>query len=138
MKTISKEDLKKLHSVQVEMLLDIDKFCKEKDLTYFLIGGTLLGAIRHQGFIPWDDDVDIGMPRESYEKFIQLYPQTDKSKYYVETMENNPQYFHPYAKVRKSHTLAMEECLVNVRNRNEIFVDVFPFDKVSFQQLLFA
>ena len=64
MKTISQEDLKKLHEVQVEILKDIDKFCQEHNITYFLIAGTLLGAVRHKGFIPWDDDIDVCMPRK--------------------------------------------------------------------------
>ncbi len=131
MESISDKDLEKLHSVLLEMLLDIDKFCKENNLTYFLCGGTLLGAIRHKGFIPWDDDMDIGMPRSDYEKFIKLYPQTNKSKYYVECMENNKDYFHPYAKVRKSNTLVLERFIKGIKDRNEIFVDVFPFDNAT-------
>lgn len=71
MKTISDNDLKKLHEVQVEILKDVDRFCKENNITYFLIAGTLLGSIRHKGFIPWDDDIDIMVDRRNYEKILK-------------------------------------------------------------------
>ena len=59
--------LKRLQDLELEMMLKIDEICKRHDLTYYLMGGTLIGAVRHQGFIPWDDDIDLGMPRPDYE-----------------------------------------------------------------------
>lgn len=64
--------LNKLHNLQVQILDEIVRICDSNNMDYFLIGGTLLGAIRHKGFIPWDDDLDIAMPRKSYDKFISL------------------------------------------------------------------
>lgn len=66
--------LKRLQDLELEMMLKIDEICKRHDLTYYLMGGTLIGAVRHQGFIPWDDDIDLGMPRPDYEKFLQIAP----------------------------------------------------------------
>lgn len=131
MKTISDSDLKKLHEVQVEILKDVDRFCKENNITYFLIAGTLLGSIRHGGFIPWDDDIDIGMMRDDYEKFIKLYPCDKTNKYFVQALENDPDYWHSYAKVRKSNTLMNEKKICNLNLNKEIFIDVFPFDNVA-------
>ena len=71
MKKISLLEQKK---IMMDLLLEFTSFCEEHHLTYFLTGGTLLGAVRHKGFIPWDDDIDVGMPRSDYEKFITLYP----------------------------------------------------------------
>ena len=131
MNKISDSDLKRLHEVQVEIVSDVDKFCKENDITYFLIAGSLLGSIRHKGFIPWDDDIDIGMMRSDYEKFIKLYPNNSKNKYYVQSLETDPKYWQSYAKVRKSNTLMIEERVKDLSVNKEIFIDVFPFDKVS-------
>lgn len=74
-KTYNKEDnseLRKLQLVELEILKFFSQFCEENNLRYYMIGGTMLGAIRHKEFIPWDDDIDIGMPRPDYEKFIEL------------------------------------------------------------------
>ena len=70
MRQLSLEEMKK---IELEMIEDIDRFCAENDIDYFLCGGSLLGAVRHKGFIPWDDDIDIGMTRENYDKFLKLY-----------------------------------------------------------------
>ena len=131
MKTISQEDLKKLHEVQVEILKDIDKFCQEHNITYFLIAGTLLGAVRHKGFIPWDDDIDIGMLRSDYEKFIKTYPSDKNNKYFVQTLETDPNYWHSYAKIRKKNTFMNEAKIASLNLNKEIFVDLFPFDNVK-------
>ena len=66
--------LRKVQLVQLEIAKEIDRVCVQNDIKYFLIGGSLLGAIRHNGFIPWDDDLDIGMLRDDYEKFLKIAP----------------------------------------------------------------
>lgn len=65
-------DIQEIHSVLLNMLIDFDTICRKHKLTYYMVGGTLLGAVRHNGFIPWDDDIDIGMPRPDYERFVNL------------------------------------------------------------------
>ena len=88
-KEYDKETLDKLHQVEMEILDDFVKVCEKHKLRYFLTGGTMLGAVRHSGFIPWDDDVDIGMPREDYDKFIEIGEKALGDKYQLECFEHN-------------------------------------------------
>lgn len=102
------EELKKVQECELEILAEVIKVCNENSIEYFVIGGTALGAVRHSGFIPWDDDIDIGMTRDDYERFLKIAPSKLKSdlflQYYV-TEPNSPTYF---AKVRKNNTQFVE------------------------------
>ncbi len=130
MTKISKKDLQDLKDTELEILKEVADFCDKNNLTYFLIGGTLLGSIRHKGFIPWDDDIDIGMPRNDYEKFIKLYNKDRSKKYFLQCLEYDDNYWLSFAKVRKSNTLMLEETLENTNLNKEIFIDIFPYDTV--------
>ena len=104
----------------------IDSFCSKKDLRYYLTGGSLLGAIRHKGFIPWDDDIDIAMPRKDYEVFSESFNAEKFDNYIYISEKNISKYYLPYGKVIDKRTLLVE----NVANPVEmgINVDVFPID----------
>ena len=122
MKEISFDEAKK---VSLKILIDIAKFCDEHDLTYFLGYGTLIGAVRHKGFIPWDDDIDITMPRKDYNEFIRSY-NADGNRYRV-IAPSDKSSRHSYAKVIDTHTVKIEPMLAYDYPLG-IDVDIFPMD----------
>lgn len=125
---LEQKKLRKLQLVELEILKEIRSICEKYSLEYYLIGGTLLGAVRHQGFIPWDDDLDIVMPREDYEKFIKICEKNLNSDYYLESYRNDNNYWIPFAKMRKNNTLFVEEDTKHMVSHKGIFVDIFPLD----------
>lgn len=133
------ETLRKLQLIEFNILEDFKKICADNNLHYFLIGGTLLGAVRHGGFIPWDDDIDIGMERNEYNKFINIWKnkyQYEQKKYYLQCKEIDERTPLPYAKMRLNGTLFVEKETETSSLHKGIFIDIFPFDclknKVSF------
>ena len=128
--------LRKLQLTELDILIEIDKICKENNIQYFLIGGTLLGAVRHKGFIPWDDDIDVGMIRSDYEKFIDLCLNKNVlgEKYFLHCNESDENYFIPFVKVKKNNTTFAEENIDNIQTHKGIFLDIFPYDNVPKQK----
>lgn len=125
---ISGDTLRKLQMTELEILLKVDEICRKNNIKYFLVGGTLLGAVRHKGFIPWDDDLDIAMPREDYNKFVELSNAELGNLYHFQCLENDKDYWLLFGKVRKSGTIFAEERLKNIQTNKGIFIDVFPLD----------
>ena len=120
--------LRQLQLAELDILLEIDRVCTENNIKYFLDSGTALGAVRHKGFIPWDDDIDICMMRDDYEKFIRLAPEKLSQKYFLQTLKTDPGYNKLHAKVRKNGTVFKEDANL-MRNMNHgLFVDIYPFD----------
>ena len=129
-KEYDKETLDKLHQVELEILDDFVNVCEKHKLRYFLTGGTMLGAIRHSGFIPWDDDIDIGMPREDYDKFIKIGTDALGDKYTLECFELNKNYYLPFAKIKKNNTI-FDEGIIKDKLSKGIFIDIIPFENVD-------
>ena len=128
---LSAEQLEKLQQVELDILIEIDRICKKTNIKYTLIGGSLLGAIRHQGFIPWDDDADVAMLRKEYDKFVkacEVY--LDKEKFYFQDMYCTSGYRWGYAKMRKKDTLFLRCGQEHMPYEQGIFVDIFPVDNV--------
>lgn len=113
------------------MLVDIDRVCREHGIAYFLDSGTLLGARRHGGFIPWDDDIDLGMPRDDYERFLAVAPEALGARYRVTCPNTNPHQAALFAKVMLVGTRFETEETQEAGFEQGIFVDIFPYDAVS-------
>lgn len=120
--------LRKVQLVQLKIAEEIKRICNENGIKYFLTTGTLLGAVRHKGFIPWDDDLDIGMPRNDYDKFLEIAPQKLSSGYFLQTWRNDKDYPLAFAKLRKSGTSFIQSEFKDMDMHHEIWVDIFPYD----------
>lgn len=120
--------LRQVQLAQLEIAKEVKRICEKHDIRYFLDSGSLLGAVRHKGFIPWDDDVDIGFLREEYEKFLKIAPQELQEPFFLQTWDNDPEYPFAFAKVRKRGTVFVETAAMKSKAHNELYVDLFPYD----------
>lgn len=130
---MKQEILDRLHEEMLVIYQEIARVCDKHGLCYFVVGGTLLGAVVHKGYIPWDDDLDIAMPRDDYDRFIELAPKELSAAFYLHHTSTDPDYWLPFAKVRMNNTVFLEEKRKNVKAHAGIYVDVFPFDYASEQ-----
>ncbi len=121
--------LAQLHNVHLEMLDEIDRLCTKHNLSYWLDSGSALGAIRHKGFIPWDDDVDIGMMREDYDKFIAIAKKEMSKDYIIQDNSVEPEYNNFHIKIRKLNTIFPQSYNSEYKYQG-IQLDIFPFDYV--------
>lgn len=124
------EILKKLQTVQIEILSVIDNICREYDIHYSLYAGTMIGAVRHQGFIPWDDDLDICMSRKEYDRFVKLWGKISPKGYVLQNKYTSPGFSQSFTKIRKDHTTFLQEKDLNMDYHTGIFVDIFPVDRM--------
>ena len=123
--------LRQCQLVQLHLLYVFDAICKEYNLTYFLGGGTLLGAMRHGGFIPWDDDLDVGMPMKDYKKFLKIAPKVLPKDVLLQTPETNPNTAIPFSKLRDAYSFYYEmRPDIATSDFAGIFLDVFPYEEM--------
>ena len=114
----------------IPMLKWFHEFCVEHQLKYYALGGTMLGIARHQGFIPWDDDIDLGMPRNDYNRFIELCKGKRFGDYCLETIDtDNNDFFYGYSKIYDVTTTLVESARVDIKRG--IYLDLFPLDGLS-------
>ena len=118
--------LDEMKRIELNILIDVANFCEKHKLRYYLCGGTLLGAIRHKGFIPWDDDIDIIMPRPDYMKFLTEYNKRE-SPYRVNSMINHKDWYSTYADVEDTRTIKINGNFNNL-GKHGINIDLFPMD----------
>lgn len=121
--------LRRLQLTQLEILKRIDGICRKHGISYSLFGGTLLGAVRHEGFIPWDDDLDICMSRSEYERFLRAWEEERPAGYILQNKDNTPAFTQSFTKIRKEHTCFLQYDWERGRYHTGIFIDIFPIDR---------
>ena len=125
---------KEVKQIELDILNYVHNFCEENGLKYIMNYGTLIGAVRHKGFIPWDDDIDISMPRDDYEKFIVSFPQN--GRYKILDHRTSKDYFNNFVKVIDTNTTIVD-------NRNDktydsgLFIDIFPMDRFDDMKVVY-
>lgn len=128
--------LQDIQSIELDILQVVNDICEKHNLTYYLIGGTLLGAIRHSGFIPWDDDIDIALPRNDYDR-LEAVCRNELPKHYkwIDYKDDHRLPYH-FGKICDMRTSLIEKCRQDYRVRLGVYIDVFPLDGVANNRLM--
>ncbi len=129
-------NLNKLRAVEIDILNKVVAVCEKHNLKYYLAYGTLIGAIRHKGFIPWDDDIDIWMFREDYDKFAEIAQKDLGDKYFYQDRNTDKEYPYHFAKVKANGTELIQSSTRNLKIHNGIYIDIFPLDKAPSEEHL--
>lgn len=127
---LTPEQFRKMQLIELDMLVELDRVCRENGIKYRITGGTLLGAVRHKGFIPWDDDADVNMLREDYEKFKKIAYKLNPDICYFQDHDTDPEYRWGYGKIRRTGTKYVRVGQEHLKCKTGIFIDVFPLDNV--------
>lgn len=130
MKTRNQVILKKLQEEELKIFKEFICVCEKLNLNYYLVGGTLIGAIRHKGFIPWDDDIDVCMLRKEYDIFIKEAQKYLPNNLFLQTNNTDKEYSNCFAKIRNSETTFIENSVKNSNINHGIYIDIFPLDNL--------
>ena len=115
---------------EIDILSEVDKFCSEHNLSYSLAYGSMIGAVRHKGFIPWDDDMDVFMTRKDYDKFIQEWQKNPQKGFVIQNNDIEPSFKQSFTKVHKNNTIFLTEEAIGQPYHHGIRIDIFPIDKI--------
>lgn len=129
-------NIQQLQQVDLEIAKAVVQICEKHELTYYMLGGTMLGAVRHQGFIPWDDDIDLGLPRDDYERFLQIAQAELPETYRVVNYRNTPSFQYYITRVVDTDTKVIEERIGNDNMYTHASIDLFPIDGTPNNRLL--
>ncbi len=129
LKELTPEELKQLQNTLTDMLMDVLTVCREHGIQVFLLGGTALGAVRHKGFIPWDDDIDIGMLRDDYERFIPVFEKHLSDRYFLNAPNYSGDAVARFPKILKKDSY-LDTGLSNSKDLCKVFVDIFIADRI--------
>ena len=124
-------DIHECHRLLLDMAAILDRVCRENAIPYYMLGGTMLGAVRHGGFIPWDDDIDVCLPAEDFNKLLDIYDKEWSEKYSIMNTERDINYPFPTTRIMLKGTQFCEEALAPLPLDLGIFLDVYCFDNVS-------
>lgn len=128
---LSKNELRQLQLIELEMLAEVDRICRKNNIHYSIDAGTLLGAIRHKGFIPWDDDLDVMFLHDEYEKFFEACKKDlDTSRFFLQDYRTDPGYRWGYGKMRRLGTEYIKAGQEKLKQRTGICIDIFDFENV--------
>ena len=127
---IEGEDFRRLQLLELEMMLEVDRVCRKHGIEYYITSGTLLGAVRHKGFIPWDDDADMCMLREEYERFREVAHEMDPEICWFQDDRTDPEYPWGYGKVRHTNTTYIRLGQEHLKMKTGVMVDIFPLDDI--------
>ena len=117
-----------LHKADLAIVKEVVKICEDNGLTYYMLGGTQLGAIRHKGYIPWDDDIDLGMPREDYEKFLEIAPALLSKTLKIVNYKNDPAYHYYITRILDTDSKVVETRYAHEGKTTNLSIDIFPLD----------
>ena len=120
--------LRKVQLTELKIAKELKRVCEKLDIPYILDSGTLLGAVRHRGFIPWDDDMDFAMTRANYDRFLLEAPAELGEEYYLQSWTSDPAYGYPFAKLRLKNTAFVEAVSQYAGSEKGFYVDIFPYD----------
>ncbi|WP_051986409.1 LicD family protein [Clostridium amazonitimonense] len=124
--------LEEAQDIMLSILKEVHSICQKYGLTYFITDGTLLGAVRHKGFIPWDDDLDIAMPRNDYEIFKEIAREELSKEFFMQTVDTDPNYdlYNIPLKIRHNNSILLETGEEKKNYHNGIYIDIFAIDRV--------
>ena len=127
---LTPEEFRHLQLVELELLAEVDRVCRKHNINYVINGGTLLGAVRHKGYIPWDDDADVVMLREDYERFKSVSSDLNPDICFLQDHETDPEYRWGYSKMRRTGTAYVRLGQEHMKYKTGICIDIFPLDDV--------
>lgn len=127
-RNLTPKEFRTMQLLQLDMLVEFDRVCRKHDIKYCITAGTMLGAVRHKGYIPWDDDADIAMLREEYEKFRLVADEMDLTICYLQDHFNDSEYLWQYAKLRRTGTSFVRTGQEHMKGKTGVFVDIFILD----------
>lgn len=130
------ESVEKIHQVDLDIVKHVVAICEKYNLKYFMLGGTMLGSIRHRGFIPWDDDIDLGMPRRDYERFLEVCEAELPAHLQVVNYKNTPTYQYYITRIQDTNVKVIEDRIGNDAKNTFASIDIFPIDGTPNNSLL--